>query len=91
MSKKNCYFHTHTDKNSVFLKPKFLQKGKITGGPKFFPQRPNFSSELAEKFCKELATLHTRDLSRQRQIPPRQQGVVPHHEPNNLSPPPREY
>ncbi len=29
----------------------------MTRGPNFFPQRPNFSSGLAEKFCKELATL----------------------------------
>ncbi len=29
-------FPTHTDKSSVFLKPKFLQKGKINGGPNFF-------------------------------------------------------
>ncbi len=41
----------------VFLKPKFLQKGKINEGPNFFPQLPNSSSGLAEKFCKELATL----------------------------------
>jgi hypothetical protein len=33
-------------------------KMKNTGGPNFFPQWPIFSSGLAEKFCKELATLH---------------------------------
>ncbi len=38
-------------------KRKFLQKVKITGGPNFFPQRRNFYPGLAEKFCKELATL----------------------------------
>jgi hypothetical protein len=57
VSEKYCYFPTHTDKNSVFLEPKFLQKGKIIGGLNFFPQRLNFYSGLAEKFCKELATL----------------------------------
>jgi hypothetical protein len=35
-SKKKCYFPTHTDKNSVLLKTKFLQKGKITGDRIFF-------------------------------------------------------
>jgi hypothetical protein len=30
---------------------------KITGGQNLFTQRSNFSSGLAEKFCKELATL----------------------------------
>ncbi len=68
--KKNC-FHLHifsnfreaqeifplTQTNSVFLKPKFLQKVKIPGGPDFFPKRPSFSPGLAKKFCKELATL----------------------------------
>jgi hypothetical protein len=49
---RNIVFATHTDN-----KFKVLQKGKITGGSNFFPQRPNFSSGLAEKFCKELATL----------------------------------
>ncbi len=59
VSKKYCNFPTHTDKNGAFLKPKFLQKGKKGkfGGTNCFPQRPNFSSALAEKFCKELATL----------------------------------
>ncbi len=46
-------FPIHTDNKIVFLKPKFLQKLKFT----IFPQRPNFSSKLAEKYCKELATL----------------------------------
>jgi hypothetical protein len=53
---KCYYFPTHTNKNSVFLKSKFLQKVTITGG-NFFPQRSNFSSALAEKFCKEYAAL----------------------------------
>jgi hypothetical protein len=35
-SKKKNYFPTHTDKNSVFLKLKFLQKMKITGDRIFF-------------------------------------------------------
>ncbi len=46
------YFLTHTDKKTVFfLKPKFLQKVKITMGSNFFPQRPNFSFGLADRFC----------------------------------------
>jgi hypothetical protein len=57
VSKKYCYFSTYSDKNSVFLELKFLQKGKLLGDRIFYPQRPNFSSGLAEKFCKELATL----------------------------------
>jgi hypothetical protein len=61
--KKKCHFATHKDKSSVFLKPKFLQKGKIIGGPNFFPQRPNFSSGLAEKFCNELALMRTRTFT----------------------------
>jgi hypothetical protein len=44
------FFPTHTNKKSVFLKPKLLQKVKITGETIFFSQRPNFSSGLAEKF-----------------------------------------
>jgi hypothetical protein len=43
VSKKYCYFSTHTDKNSVFLKSKVRQKGKITGG--------------VANYCKELETL----------------------------------
>jgi hypothetical protein len=31
VSKKYCYFPTHTDKNSVFLNPKLLQNWNITG------------------------------------------------------------
>jgi hypothetical protein len=30
---------------------------KITGGPNFFPERPNFSSKLAEMFCKVLVAM----------------------------------
>jgi hypothetical protein len=56
-SKSKKYYYFLTDNSSVFPKPKFLQKVKITGGQNLFPQRSNFSSGLAEKFCKELATL----------------------------------
>jgi hypothetical protein len=45
-------FPTDTDQKSVFL-----EKLKFTRGQNFFPQRQNFSSRLAEKFCKKLATL----------------------------------
>jgi hypothetical protein len=49
-SKKYYYFPEHTCQNNVFLKPKFLQKGKTFYlGADFFPQWPNFSSGLAEK------------------------------------------
>jgi hypothetical protein len=34
--KKYCYCPTHTDKNSRFLKPKFLQKGNNWGNEFFF-------------------------------------------------------
>jgi hypothetical protein len=53
---KNCIISHSKGKHSFFLKPKFFQKVKITEGPNFFTRRPNFSSELAEKFCQELAT-----------------------------------
>jgi hypothetical protein len=46
-----------TQTKIVFFGPKFLQKVKITGDRIFSFKRPNFSSGLAEKFCKELATL----------------------------------
>ncbi len=49
---KICYFCTHTDKNSVFLTPKFHQKVKITGRPNFFPQWSNFSSGLVKSSAK---------------------------------------
>jgi hypothetical protein len=60
--KKYYYFPTHTDKDSIFLKPKFLLEGKITGGPIFFPQRPIFSYGFADMFCKELASLAKQSL-----------------------------
>jgi hypothetical protein len=64
----------HTDKNSIYLKPKFLQKGKLLG-QNLFPQWPNFSSRLAEKSCKELAPLLSREVSvlRQYELSCRQQ------------------
>jgi hypothetical protein len=40
-----------------FLSPNSFKKLKFTRGKNFFPQRPNFSSGLAEKFSKKLATL----------------------------------
>ncbi len=58
VSNKYCIviFPTHTDKNSAFeLKPKFLQKGKISGGTEFFPFPSKFFSGFAKKLCKELA------------------------------------
>jgi hypothetical protein len=43
------FFHSHRQ-NSVFLKPKCPQKGKVLW-------RPNFAAGLAGEFCQELATL----------------------------------
>ncbi len=42
--------------------PNSFKKRKLLG-QNFFPQWPNFSSWLAEKFCKELATLFSREVS----------------------------
>jgi hypothetical protein len=36
-SPRNIIFPTHTNKNSVFLKPKIFQKVKITREANFFP------------------------------------------------------
>jgi hypothetical protein len=58
---KYFYFPTHTDKNRIFLKPNSFKMGKLLADRIFFPQRPNFSSGLAEKFWKELATLPPAD------------------------------
>ncbi len=44
-------------KNSVFLEPKFLQKGKLLGDWIFVLGGRIFFSGLAENLCKELATL----------------------------------
>jgi hypothetical protein len=41
VSKKYCYFATHTDKNSVFLKPNSFKKGKLLG-PEFFHSAAEF-------------------------------------------------
>ncbi len=43
-----------------FFSPNYFKKGKLLGDWIFFLQQPNFSSGLAEKFCKELATLSGR-------------------------------
>ncbi len=51
------FIPTHLDKTSAFLKSKFLQNVKITGGPNFLLQWPNVSKGRQKKFCKELATL----------------------------------
>jgi hypothetical protein len=48
---------TQTEICSVVLKPKFHQKGKMAGAKFFFFIGRIFSSGLAEKFCRELATL----------------------------------
>ncbi len=45
------------DKDSLFSGAQMTSIIKNYWEPIFFPQRPNFSAELAEKFCQELATL----------------------------------
>jgi hypothetical protein len=49
-------FPTDITKIFLFVKANAFKKGKLLRA-EFYPQLPNFSAELAGKFCQELATL----------------------------------
>jgi hypothetical protein len=52
VSNKYCYFPTHTGKDSVFLKPKFLNKGKLLGDRIFFFSGQIFLLNWPKSFAK---------------------------------------
>ncbi len=56
-SKNYCTFPTDIEKYGFVSKGKMPSIREIYQGAEFFPQRPNFSADLAGKVCQELATL----------------------------------
>jgi hypothetical protein len=56
-TRKIIIFPLTETKQFFFLSPNSFKKWKLLGDKFFLSPRPNFSSSLAENFCKELATL----------------------------------
>jgi hypothetical protein len=57
MFKNIAIFPLTPTKNTVFLEPKFLQKGKLLGDQIFFLSGRIFLLDWPKNLCKELATL----------------------------------